>query len=575
MNTFETIQVPSQVIHKWQEIVDLLAEVLHVPSALIMKVEPPNIRVFVRSEAEGNPYEKDELACLNTGLYCETVMKTRQLLLVPDALADQEWNANPDIKLGMISYMGVPVAWPNGEIFGTICVLDGVPNEYNELYRKLLFQCREVLQADLKSLQAQTQLELMVLERTAELRRSELYLTEAQRLSRTGSFCWNVSSGQILWSEECFRIYGYNKVTSVTVDMIFERTHPDDLALVRQTISRAPSDGKDFDLEHRLLMPDGAVKHVHVAAHAGRDHADQLEYIGALIDITAAKRAEDELQKAQTDLSHASRVTTLGEMAASIAHEVKQPLGAIAANAAASLRFLDRENPDLAEACDALGRFSVDSNRAGDVIQRVRALANKTGIQKSPLDINDVIEEVKLIFRHEELAHGVALRLELASALPPVLGDRIQLQQVIMNLLLNGMQATSAVAGSRSGAADTIVPSTDRVRYSLRSRILASESSRKFWTSCSAPSSRQNRTGWASAFPSAGRLSSSMAGAYGRRGIPEAAARFNSPCAPLRQCLPSCLHQGGPIQFTGYTSGNCHVPFRIIPRMGACRKRGS
>ncbi len=101
-NTLETIQVPAQITEKWQEIIDLLAEMLHVPSALIMKVESPNIRVFVRSESEGNPYERDERACLNTGLYCETVMKTRQLLLVPDALADQEWNANPDIKLGII-----------------------------------------------------------------------------------------------------------------------------------------------------------------------------------------------------------------------------------------------------------------------------------------------------------------------------------------------------------------------------------------------------------------------------------------------------------------------------------------
>ena len=146
-----------------------------------MKVEPPNIRVFVRSESEGNPYERDERASLNTGLYCETVMKTRQLLLVPDALADQEWNANPDIKLGMISYMGVPVAWPNGDIFGTICVLDARRNEYSELYRKFLFQCREVLQADLKSLQASAELELKVLERTAELRRSGDSFTNSDR----------------------------------------------------------------------------------------------------------------------------------------------------------------------------------------------------------------------------------------------------------------------------------------------------------------------------------------------------------------------------------------------------------
>src|SRR4029078_6824506 len=180
MSILETVQVPAQITEKWQEIIDLLAEVLHVPSALIMKVEPPNIRVFGRCESKRQPYERDQRSSLNTGRYCETVMKSRQLLLVPDALADQEWNANPDIKLGMISYMGFPVAWPNGDIFGTICVLDVRPNEYSELYRKILFQCREVLQTDLKLLQANIELEHKVLERTAELRRSGELLQKAQ-----------------------------------------------------------------------------------------------------------------------------------------------------------------------------------------------------------------------------------------------------------------------------------------------------------------------------------------------------------------------------------------------------------
>jgi PAS domain S-box-containing protein len=316
MSTPEIIQVPSQTIQKWQEIIDLLAEILHVPSALIMKVEHPNIKVFVSSESEGNPYEPDEIAPLNTGLYCETVMKTRALLRVPNALADEEWKTNPDIKLGMISYMGFPVAWPNGDVFGTICVLDSKANGYSELYRKLLFQCREVLQADLKSLQASNELELKVLERTAELRRSEAYLTEAQRLSRTGSFGWNVSSGEIFWSEESFRIFGYDKALSPTVDMALQRVHPDDLALVKSAIDRASGEGRDFNLEHRLLMPDGSVRHVHVVAHAVRDEAGQLEFNGALMDVTAAKRAEEELHKARAELAHVTRVTALGELSA-------------------------------------------------------------------------------------------------------------------------------------------------------------------------------------------------------------------------------------------------------------------
>src|SRR5258708_23706236 len=145
------VQVPSEIVEKWQEIVDLLAEIMEVPSALIMRVEPPNIEVFVSSERKGNAYHPHEIACLNTGLYCETVMSTRRPLLVPDALRDEEWKSNPDIKLGMISYLGFPISWQDGGIFGTICVLDNKRNEYSELYRKLLLQWRDVLQADLRS----------------------------------------------------------------------------------------------------------------------------------------------------------------------------------------------------------------------------------------------------------------------------------------------------------------------------------------------------------------------------------------------------------------------------------------
>jgi GAF domain-containing protein len=129
------IQAPSEIVGEWQEIVDLLAEIMRVPSALVMKLEPPNIKVFVSSDSKGNPYEQDEVVSLNAGLDCETVMKTRQPLLVPDALLAEEWKSNPDIKLGMISYLRYPIAWPDGQIFGTICVLDNKRNEHSEPYR--------------------------------------------------------------------------------------------------------------------------------------------------------------------------------------------------------------------------------------------------------------------------------------------------------------------------------------------------------------------------------------------------------------------------------------------------------
>src|SRR5258705_3129486 len=172
------MQVPSEIVGKWQDIVDLLAEIMHVPSALVMKVEPPNITVFVSSESKGNPYERDDVSSLNTGLYCGAVMKSRQPLHVPDALLEEEWKSNPDIKLGMISYLGFPIAWPDGHIFGTICVLDNKRNEYSEPYRKLLLQFREVLQADLRWL---TELGGELATQKAHLKRSEALLAAEKR----------------------------------------------------------------------------------------------------------------------------------------------------------------------------------------------------------------------------------------------------------------------------------------------------------------------------------------------------------------------------------------------------------
>jgi PAS domain S-box-containing protein len=445
MSALEMIQIPSEIVQKWQDIVDLLAEILRVPSALVMKVEPPNIKVFVSSESEGNPYEEDEVACLNTGLYCETVMRTRNLLLVPDALVDQEWKVNPDIKLGMISYMGFPVAWPNGDIFGTICVLDSRRNEYNELYKKLLLQCRDVLQADLTSLQARNELELKVRERTAELRRNEVYLTEAQKLSRTGSFGWNVKSGDLFWSDESFRIFGYDKALSPTVDMALQRVHPDDLALVQRTIDRASSDGEDIELEYRLLLPDGTVKNIRVVARAVRDAAGQLEFNGALMDVTAAKRAEEELIRAHAELARAARVTTLGELTASIAHEINQPLGAMVANGNAGLAWLKRATPDVAQARDAFTSIVDDGLRAAEVIESIRAMFKNADQEKTPIDINKLVRDMLGLMLGELRANHVSVETKLDDNLPEVRGNRVQLQQVILNLIRNAIEAMHSV----------------------------------------------------------------------------------------------------------------------------------
>jgi PAS domain S-box-containing protein len=277
------------------------------------------------------------------------------------------------------------------------------------------------------------------------LRQSESYLAEAQRLSRTGSFGWRVATGDIIWSEETFRIFGYHKVPSAGIETVVQRIHPDDRAAAERNIDRATRDRKDFNHEFRLLLPDGSIKHVHATAHAVPDESGGIEFVGAVTDVTARKRAEEKLHEAQAELAHVTRVTALGELAASIAHEVNQPLAAIVANAAACQRWLDRDPPDLQETRSTVQSIIKDANRAGEVIQRVRGLVNKSVDQKAPLDINEVINEVITLLRHELASHRMSLRMELAPALAPVLGDRIQLQQVILNLIINGMEAMQPV----------------------------------------------------------------------------------------------------------------------------------
>jgi PAS domain S-box-containing protein len=277
------------------------------------------------------------------------------------------------------------------------------------------------------------------------LRQSERYLAEAQRLSHTGSFGWRIATGEIIWSEETFRIFGYGRAPSVGIDMVVQRIHPEDRSLAKQTIDLASRDGKDFEHGYRLLMPDGSIKYVHATARAVPDNPGGIEFVGAVTDVTARKRAEEELHEAQAALAHVTRVTALGELAASIAHEVNQPLAAVVANAAACLRWLDREPPDLEEARSTMESIIKDGNRAGEVTQRVRAFVNKTTDQKIPLHINDVVNEVVTLVQHELFSHRISLRMELAADLGIVLADRIQLQQVILNLVINAIEAMQAV----------------------------------------------------------------------------------------------------------------------------------
>jgi PAS domain S-box-containing protein len=274
-----------------------------------------------------------------------------------------------------------------------------------------------------------------------QLRRSEAYLSEAQRLSRTGSFGWQVSTGEILWSEETYQIFGYDDSVKPSLKLVMDRTHPEDRNRVQQLLEEMSRSGSGFDTEHRLLMPDGTVKYLHVLAHAMRGSSGLIELIGAVTDLTPAKKAEESLRKAQADLAHVNRVTTMGELAASLAHEVNQPIAAASINARACLRWLKRDQPDLDEAGSAASRMVGDVNRAADIISRIRLFFQKGTLLQEPVDLNELIREMVVLLSKEAMQYSISIRTELAANLPRVMGDRVQLQQVLMNLMINGIDA--------------------------------------------------------------------------------------------------------------------------------------
>lgn len=279
-----------------------------------------------------------------------------------------------------------------------------------------------------------------------KLRLSEEFLAEGQRLSHTGSWAWQVSSGQMLFSEETLRILGFDAGQAPTFQDTIDRVHPEDQAFVKSVLDAAVRERRNCDFEARLLLPDGSVKHVHAVGHL-LDQPGEPEFVGTLMDITDLKRADASLQSAQAQLARIARVTTVGELTASIAHEINQPLAAVVANGNACLRWLAAAEPNLYEARAAAMRIVNEGRRASEVIGRVRALLNKTPPRMSALDINKLIGEVLTLTRNQIFRSGVSLKTELAADLGAVNGDPIQLQQVVLNLVMNGIESTASKIG--------------------------------------------------------------------------------------------------------------------------------
>jgi signal transduction histidine kinase len=280
-----------------------------------------------------------------------------------------------------------------------------------------------------------------IAERKEGLRRNEAFLAEAQRLSLTGSFSWRVMTDEITWSEQLYRIFEFDQGVRVTLELIGSRVHPEDIPLLDDIIERARGAGADFECEYRLQMPDESVKYLHMVAHGTRDEDGRLEYIGAVQDVTARRLSEQALRKAQSEFEHFARATALSALTASIAHEVNQPLLGIITNASTCLRMLAADPPDVDGARETARRTIRDGNRAADVIARVRALFTKKEPAIEAVDLNEVTREVIALSLGDLQRNRVVLQPELAKDLPAITGDRVQLQQVILNLLRNASDA--------------------------------------------------------------------------------------------------------------------------------------
>jgi signal transduction histidine kinase len=347
--------IPDAILEKWQNIVNLMAEVLVVPAALITRIVGEEIHVFVASGTEGNPYHHgDSQHFWNSGLYCETVVTKNHELLVPNALFDEAWRNNPQVSLNLISYLGYLIRWPDGTPFGTMCVFDCKTNSYSEKYKRLITQFRDIVEIHL-----------------------EIIYTEAKR------------------REELERL-------------VDERTASLQVAVAQQ-----------IEANNRVLS-----------------------------EMSQRKQTEESLRKAQHDLARISRITTMGELAATIAHEVNQPLSGVLTNGSSCLRWLaggESSSPNLEEVRQSVERMIRDGQRARDVVLRLRNFFKATGGERTPLSINEVVEGIVLLVQHELDRNHVLLTTDLAERLPLVQGDSVQLQQVLLNLILNAADALADV----------------------------------------------------------------------------------------------------------------------------------
>jgi C4-dicarboxylate-specific signal transduction histidine kinase len=303
----------------------------------------------------------------------------------------------------------------------------------------------------------------------ATLKRQEALMAQIERLASTGGFCWDAATDEMMCTPEVYRILEVDAETPISLRLLGTRIHPEDLPLLDEMLGRARSGVVGFEYQLRLRLLHRSVKYLQLNARRSDGAAAQTQYIGAIQDITQRRLSDDALGNMRSELARVARVSTLGALAASIAHEVNQPLSGIMTNASTCLEMLGAQSPDLDGARDTAKRTIRDCERACDVIARLRALFGKNRGKTESVDLNRVTTEVIALSLGEFRRRRVLLHTELADGLAVVTGDRVQLQQVVLNLLLNAAEAMSGVEDrTRRLLIRTEPEHGDRVRLSVQ-----------------------------------------------------------------------------------------------------------
>jgi signal transduction histidine kinase len=392
----------------------------------------PSLPTSFIASINGRPVNVDSGPCAMASYLNEQV-------IAADLTSETRWAAYAWCPMalahGLQACWSTPILSMAGKVLGAFAIYYDKPRTPTSLHQSLIEQFTHIASIAVERAQ-----------NDAALKRSEAFLAEAQHLSSTGSFPYRVATDEITWSGELYRIFELDEAVPLTNELICSRFDPEDISFVREMMERArDGDVVDFEREFRLQMPDRSIKYVHTVARGIRDQNGRLECIGAVQDVTERRLSEEALVKVRSELAHVARVTSLGALAASIAHEVNQPLSGIITNASTCLRMLAADPPNVDGARETARRTIRDGNRASDVITRLRALFSKKGVTTEPVDLNEATREVITLLRSELQRSRVMLHAELADDLPPVTGDRVQLQQVILNLLRNASDAMNGV----------------------------------------------------------------------------------------------------------------------------------